>query len=233
MSDQNQYWNPNQGQGAQPSGQYPAAGQPSANDPYQATGQPVESDPYATVARSHLTDPQASASDPYAAQQPVDPNQYGYGQGQYQQGYDPNQYPQQGGYDPYAQQYPAGYAAQQSQPVFDTAAVAKQGSSFFKDLFDLSFNKFVTPRVVSVIYLLAMIAVGLGTLFWVITPFLGRQPVIGVIMLLVAPVIALLWISLVRVSLESMVALIRVAENTREMKDKTPGAGEYQPPAAS
>lgn len=168
---------------------------------------------------------QQPQNDPYAA--PGQPPQPSYDPNQYpQQGYDPNQYVQPG-YDPYAQQaqYQQGYAQEQQygygqQPGPQPGALQAKGSNFFKDLFDLSFQRFITPTVVSVVYLLSMIGIAIWMLVMIIAPFMMRSPGAGVLTLIIAPIGGLLALAFIRMVLESAVALIRVAENTKDIKDK-------------
>lgn len=97
-------------------------------------------------------------------------------------------------------------------------------SGFFSSLTDIRFTKFVTPKVASVVYVLAVALILVGLLFWaiasIVTMFNGEDGsvFIGLLMLVVSPFVALLYIILVRVSLEATVALVRVAEDVAAMR---------------
>lgn len=97
-------------------------------------------------------------------------------------------------------------------------------SGFFSSLTDIRFTKFVTPKVASVVYVLAVALILVGLLFWAIASivmmFSGEDGsvFVGLLMLVVSPFVALLYIILVRVSLEATVALVRVAEDVAAMR---------------
>ena len=97
-------------------------------------------------------------------------------------------------------------------------------SGFFWSLTDIRFTNFVTPKVASVVYVLAVALILVGLLFWAIASiammFSGEDGsvLVGLLMLVVSPFVALLYIILVRVSLEATVALVRVAEDVAAMR---------------
>ncbi|MEV8041827.1 DUF4282 domain-containing protein [Arthrobacter sp. NPDC080082] len=87
-----------------------------------------------------------------------------------------------------------------------------------KNLFDFSFTRFVAPSIARIVYILIMIALGVMYLFFVISAFASRNPVLGVLVLLViGPLIVIIYLALARIGLESLVAGIRTAENTAEL----------------
>ncbi|MGH3928635.1 MAG: DUF4282 domain-containing protein [Pseudonocardiaceae bacterium] len=83
---------------------------------------------------------------------------------------------------------------------------------FFGALFDFGFNHFVTPSIIKVIYVLGLIGIALGYLFFVITGFAGSA-IVGIIALLFGPIVALLYLALFRMMLEFYVAVIRMSED--------------------
>ncbi|GGM92536.1 hypothetical protein GCM10007092_02040 [Thermus composti] len=90
---------------------------------------------------------------------------------------------------------------------------------FFQALLDFSFEHFVTVRLVGVIYALALAAGVVYALIAVVGAF-ETSPGFGVLTLLIlAPLGLFLYAVAVRVALEATVALLRVAENTREIRD--------------
>lgn len=97
-------------------------------------------------------------------------------------------------------------------------------SGFLSSLTDIRFTKFVTPKVASVVYVLAVALILVVLLFWAIASivmmFSGENGSVlaGLLMLVVSPFVALLYIILVRVSLEATVALVRVAEDVAAMR---------------
>lgn len=95
------------------------------------------------------------------------------------------------------------------------------GASFFQSLFDLSFSKYVTLGFAKVIYVLAMALIALSYLMFVFIGFTVDQPAVGVFALLLGWIPALVYLVLVRVSLEFAVAMIRTAQNTSVMANRT------------
>ncbi len=92
------------------------------------------------------------------------------------------------------------------------------GKSFFLKLFDLSFREFVTPAVIKVLYVLAIVGVVFAWLVLAISGF--RQSVgLGLFLLFViGPLYALFLLILARVSMEFYIAVIRIAEDVRDLK---------------
>ena len=104
---------------------------------------------------------------------------------------------------------------------------AKQiGTTLFKSLFDVKFHTFITRRLAPVIYVIGLVAIGLGA---VITLFGGLAAAfaamgssytsaMGVIMMfgsiIGVPLGALVFVIVLRVGIEAVVALVAVAENT-------------------
>jgi uncharacterized membrane protein len=87
-----------------------------------------------------------------------------------------------------------------------------------KSLFDLSFTRFVSPSIAKVVYVLVMIALGIMYLMFVVSAFASGNSVAGLFVLLViGPLIVLVYLCLIRMGLESLLASIRTAENTAEL----------------
>lgn len=225
MSDQN--WNPNQPQDPA-NDPYPATGgsqygqdqngQPTY-DPnqagYDATRQQPAYDPYAQV------EPGASASDPYAqsAASASDPYAQAQSAGSandpyaaYAQPSDPYAQPQQ---DPYATEASWTPPTQQ----FNPAAIQAEGTTFFQGLTDFTFTKYITPSVVRIVYILMVIVAALTWVFTVISGFVVNAGA-GIAALLIGPIILVLYIALIRVGLETSIALIRVAEAAARIDEK-------------
>lgn len=81
---------------------------------------------------------------------------------------------------------------------------------FLSSLFDLSFTSLVTTKVIKLIYVLSMIAIGLVALGFVVGAF-AQSAGLGVVTLLVlAPLVSLFYLIYVRVFLEVVIALFRM-----------------------
>ena len=84
---------------------------------------------------------------------------------------------------------------------------------FFGSLFDFSFNSFVTPRIVKFVYVLATLVIGMILLFWIIAAFATRSAALGILVLIIAPIIALLYLALIRMTLEFYYSVVRMSED--------------------
>ncbi|MGI8935201.1 DUF4282 domain-containing protein [Leptolyngbya sp. BC1307] len=93
-----------------------------------------------------------------------------------------------------------------------------QRRGFFAKLFDFSFSTFVAPQVVGVLYILGLIGAVLFALIAVVNGF-QFSPIEGVITLIASLVGLLVYSIVLRVSLESFIAIIRTAENTRVLAE--------------
>lgn len=97
-------------------------------------------------------------------------------------------------------------------PMPSAATVQGEAAGLFAALFDFSFTKFATPKIVKVFYAIAVVAAGLYTLFAVFAAF-RLHAVLGVVALLLAPVLAFFILAMMRMTLEMYVATIRMSED--------------------
>jgi Domain of unknown function (DUF4282) len=104
---------------------------------------------------------------------------------------------------------------------------------FLASLFDVSFSSLITTKVIKVIYVLSMVLIGLGALFFVVVAF--TKSVVGglITLLILAPFFALLYLIYVRVLLEIVIAIFRIMETNVELValQRTAGAGGGAGPA--
>lgn len=95
--------------------------------------------------------------------------------------------------------------------------VQPDAKGFFASLFDLSFSSLITTRIIKVLYVLALIGIGLGYLVFTISAF-ASDTAFGVITLFVlGPIVALIYVVYARVFLELVIALFRIMESNVEM----------------
>ena len=104
---------------------------------------------------------------------------------------------------------------------------------FFKSLYDLSFTEFVTPRMVRIIYIIALVAAAL----WCVGLLFGGFSTLGVVIqmqnspygqnaassslgvlglgeIVGAPILFIVFSIAARMQLEVLIAIFRIAENT-------------------
>ncbi|MPY77557.1 MAG: DUF4282 domain-containing protein [Actinophytocola sp.] len=91
-------------------------------------------------------------------------------------------------------------------------------------IFDISFSKFITPAVIKVVYILLMVALGLAYVIAVISAF-SEEAIAGILVLVIGPIVGFLYLLLIRVLLEGMLAVVRTAENTTELLRIQGGGG--------
>ena len=93
---------------------------------------------------------------------------------------------------------------------------------FFSVLFDFSFTKWVTVRLAAVVYALAMVVGGILAMA-VVGLGLAQSLPIGIVSLIVAALGFLMWVVAIRLGLEAMVVLSRIAEQTEEIAEQVAG----------
>ena len=88
-----------------------------------------------------------------------------------------------------------------------------ENHGFFKRLFDLSFKEFITPKIVTFLFIVEIIIGGLGGLGLLIK---GISSGVGMafLSLIIAPIFFLLYVVFSRIWLEIVIVLFRIAENT-------------------
>lgn len=84
--------------------------------------------------------------------------------------------------------------------------------NFFSALFDFSFDHFVTPSIIKVLYILGLVAIVVVYLVLLIAGFTASTA-FGVLVLVVGPVVGLIYLAIWRVTLEFYYALIRLSED--------------------
>ena len=133
-------------------------------------------------------------------------------------------YPQdpQGGY---YQQPQGGYPQQPGYPQGGmTAPVAgQQYKGFFGSLFDFTFKSFVTPKVIQIYYVIALILVGLGSLGMLVSFLAMGEPIMIIVGIIVVPIMAFIWLLIIRMMLELTANIFRIGENIQAMRDRADG----------
>lgn len=98
----------------------------------------------------------------------------------------------------------------------DTTPPAREKIVDLTPLLDLRFTRFITVSIVKVLYLVGVVMVALTVLTWIIAGF-TQGAMVGIAMLVLSPLFLLLGVILVRIYLEVLVVLFRIAENTARM----------------
>jgi uncharacterized membrane protein len=83
-------------------------------------------------------------------------------------------------------------------------------------LLDFSFQHFVTPRLIRLLYALSLIAAVLATLTWMFSGFGSGNYLYGLFTFVTGPVAFIIYILSARVVMEVILAIFQIAEKLRE-----------------
>ncbi|MBS2964620.1 DUF4282 domain-containing protein [Actinocrinis puniceicyclus] len=86
-------------------------------------------------------------------------------------------------------------------------------------LFDFRFLAFVTPRIITILYVLVLIGLVLTWLFFVVSGF-DVNSGLGGLALVLGPLVVLFWLAVWRVTLELMLVLFRISEDLHAMREQ-------------
>lgn len=93
-------------------------------------------------------------------------------------------------------------------------------TGFLEALFDFTFTRFVSITLVRIIYILIIIFAALAALVAIVTGFASSFGS-GLISLIFAPIMFIIWVLLARVMLEVFVVIFRIADYLREIERNT------------
>jgi len=90
---------------------------------------------------------------------------------------------------------------------------------FFGSLFDFSFTEFITPRIIKLLFVLAIIISGIAALvmFFVGIVQGGAGALLAIIL---APLLFLIYVVGARVWLELIMIMFRIADNTDKLAER-------------
>jgi hypothetical protein len=83
-------------------------------------------------------------------------------------------------------------------------------------LLDFTFRRFITLSIIKILYILGMALIGLGWLLALISSFTQGIGA-ALVVLIVGPVIALIYLIFFRIWLELIVVIFRIGENTSKL----------------
>jgi hypothetical protein len=102
--------------------------------------------------------------------------------------------------------------------VDQNPVVPRQG--FFGALFDTRFDSLITPSLIRFLYVVAIVLIGLGMLAVIIAGF-AENAGTGVLLLIFAPIGALLYVIVTRLWLELIIVAFKIREATEEVAANT------------
>jgi hypothetical protein len=118
--------------------------------------------------------------------------------------------------------YPAPPPASPPPPSSSAGAPASPGG-FFNDLFDLRFTRFVSLRLISVVYVLILVLVSVVALAVIFSGF-AAGVTYGIFSLILAVLGWIIYIVLARVALEAFAVLFRIHDDTSRTADALAGS---------
>jgi ABC-type uncharacterized transport system permease subunit len=92
---------------------------------------------------------------------------------------------------------------------------------FFTTLFDFSFSEFIVPKIVKILFGIGILAAAIGALAFIVWGFRGSV-ISGIITIILSPVVFIIYTILVRVYLEVVLVLFKIADNTSKMVQTKP-----------
>lgn len=111
-----------------------------------------------------------------------------------------------------------------------------EGKGLLKGLFDFSFTTFVTVKFAKVIYVLLLLGWAAGWLAFIVVNLANDMSGAGTklaMILLVFPIGGVLSLVYIRVIVESIVVIFRIAENTASIAGRhSQGPAQGQPPVS-
>jgi hypothetical protein len=95
---------------------------------------------------------------------------------------------------------------------------------FFNALMDTRFDSLITPSLIRVVYIIAMILIAIGMLVAIVAGF-AESPGTGILFLILAPLFALFYLVVTRLWLELIVVLFKIRDASEETAVNTRRAG--------
>ncbi len=92
-----------------------------------------------------------------------------------------------------------------------------QEKGFFAKIFDLSFSEFITVKIIKVLFIIGIILATIAALGFLFSSIATGKFFAIIFGLIISPIIWFLYVIMIRVWLEVIIVLFRVAENTTEI----------------
>ena len=95
---------------------------------------------------------------------------------------------------------------------------------FLESLMDTRFDSLITPKLIRFLYVVSMVVLAIGTLITVVAAFADKAST-GIIVLILAPLIALIYLIVVRLWLELIVVTFKIRDAAEQISSNTRRAG--------
>ena len=107
---------------------------------------------------------------------------------------------------------PPSYQQAPPTPYGDGPVEKTDAAGFLRALFDFSFSTFITPKVVRFVYILATGLLVVVWLAWLAAAF-SVSAGYGFLVLVIGPIVMLVYLALIRMTLEFYLAITRMSED--------------------
>lgn len=88
-----------------------------------------------------------------------------------------------------------------------------QAKGFFAALFDFNFHTLVTPKIIKVVYVIGTAAILFTALLVIISGLVSGEAIVVIGSIILAPIVALIYLALFRMTLEMYFAVVRMSED--------------------
>ncbi|MEL6616200.1 MAG: DUF4282 domain-containing protein, partial [Bacteroidota bacterium] len=105
-------------------------------------------------------------------------------------------------------------------PIPSMEPFPRSPGGFLSALFDFSFRELITPKVIRVLYMLIVIAIGLGSLFVLLGALASGEVTTILFALIGVPIGFLLYVILARVYMEILIVIFRIGEDVADIADR-------------
>jgi len=95
----------------------------------------------------------------------------------------------------------------------------QEKKGFLGALFDFSFSEFITIKLIKILYILGIIFSTIVAIIFIVSGF-NISTGVGIIFLILSPIIFLLYVILIRIWLEIIIVIFKIAENTKQLAEK-------------
>ena len=95
----------------------------------------------------------------------------------------------------------------------------QEKKGFLGALFDFSFSEFITIKLIKILYILGIIFSTIVAIIFIVSGF-NISTGVGIIFLILSPIIFLLYVILIRIWLEIIIVVFKIAENTKQLAEK-------------
>lgn len=92
----------------------------------------------------------------------------------------------------------------------------EEPTGFFTTLFDFSFSEFIVPKIIKILFGIGILGAAIMALAFIVNGF-HAGVFVGLLMIILSPVFFVIGVILVRVYLEVVMVLFRIADNTTKM----------------